>query len=242
MGGHVAVTVRLSPQEEYRMTWGTNGLYLIRDREFLEQSGEYWAERLKAWRTNDELTGELAPFGYGFVLVDFVTRRILSLQGYTSVGRYNLVHLHNGPEDFDWLVDLIAHDKVQHVRALQRVNDPASPYGRRIDRRTFPLATYGDTPEKQVTQMLALFEHWFLGNRHQPPAPPSSDVHAAWQPEDVVMNFAPFSLMENQGTSHEEWVAAYQAVRDMGFVLSAEEEEQWQTWLAHYAPTEETDA
>jgi hypothetical protein len=235
MGGHVAVTVRLSPDETYRMVWGTHGLGLIQDPAFLNQSGAFWAARLQQWRTNQDLKGTLAPCGYGLAVVDFLTRRILSLQGYTWVGRYDLIHLDNRPDGEEELLAQIQHGRVHQVRAA-RAMQASRHEAPRWEERDFPLSAYGATSDEQVSNLASLGRAW-RATEHRAAFSRGRDTEVeTWCPKEALLDLSPFSLMENFGEARAEWTAAYAAIQEMELPLTVDEEAAWQAWLSHYSP------
>lgn len=98
MGGIVGLTIRFSPEHEYRGSCWTNvlpdGLWAADfyiDADTSKRHAQTWLDQLLAHRranpTIEELWGGhnmLAPVEYGIVLVDYVTSTLLSAQGYSA--------------------------------------------------------------------------------------------------------------------------------------------------------------
>ena len=113
MGGSVAVTVRFSADSEFRMLWGTGGLETFKGKGFVCREAKYLEECKARW-ANADYKGLLAPAGYGLVVVDFVTNRILASQGYTDLQSIYMssLSLHGDRQD---VAGMIAAGKIQDV-------------------------------------------------------------------------------------------------------------------------------
>lgn len=104
MGGKVALTVRASETEQWRGSCWTNllpvGLFDLEfysDHEASRRHAWGWVQTLLGHRTEDpELEalwgshGMCAPVDYGIVIVDYVSRSLVSAQSYTSPHRMTL--------------------------------------------------------------------------------------------------------------------------------------------------------
>jgi len=149
MGGTLAVTLR-TEDKDYRMLRWTNPVpgfinhpgLVSKDPKHVAQYMKSWFEMQDYWLENrdteeyklhmtscyEPFPAPLAPAGYGLVVIDFRTNKILSHQGYSTPGRVhtspNLVH--NGmtnQEDIDWEINRICWFFTQgRVRDL-RVQD-----------------------------------------------------------------------------------------------------------------------
>lgn len=119
MGGNLAWTLRLEDGTEYRMDRWTNAMpELITNAAFLrgepaaiEAALDSWLAMKADWEANKDngtfklpMTEVYAPYPYGMqpseyglVVTDFVTKTILSLQGYTNLGQINAVRQAFGP-------------------------------------------------------------------------------------------------------------------------------------------------
>lgn len=108
MGGSIAVAIRESDGTEHRMTRWTNSLpwgicnnkMLSEDRGAIDQYLDQWLSMKSDWDLNNA-TGKfkfpmtecylpgpgLVPVEYGLVVLDFKTNTILSHQGYTSLDK-----------------------------------------------------------------------------------------------------------------------------------------------------------
>jgi hypothetical protein len=109
MGGTVALTLRAADGAEYRMARSTNILpWAVTNRALLDGAPVHWEAVLAQWRAmmadyargrasgrfDHAMTkayasesGILAPIHYGLVVVDALTRTILSCQGYSTPGQ-----------------------------------------------------------------------------------------------------------------------------------------------------------
>ena len=228
MGGTVQVTVRLSPGEEYRMTWETGWLSLIRHPDFLGQHGTFWHERLAFWRDNAWLKSDLAPAGYGLVVVDFVSRRVVSLQDYTRLAMHSCVLFADCDHRMREALLMITEGRVSAVR----LQEPQGEHqGSPRAYRDVPLSTFGETPEEQLEAIQESFAYWFArSERTETIAPTSMSRISDWEPLALVLDHSPFQLVEGRGTAME-YRHAKAAIEDMGFVLSADEERRWSAWL-----------
>lgn len=119
MGGSVALTIRFSPEKQYRGSCWTNvlpeGLWAAPfyiDLDTSRKHTEQWLENLLEHRRRDpeleEMWGghdTLAPLGYGLVIIDYVTSTLISAQGYSSP---------------DWMIRFDDPDKLEKWDALEK--------------------------------------------------------------------------------------------------------------------------
>ncbi|MFZ3584423.1 hypothetical protein ACOI1H_20000 [Loktanella sp. DJP18] len=118
MGGNLAWTIRLEDNTEYRMDRWTNTMptliinpaFLSGTQSAIDEALESWLAMKDDWEANKDtedyalpMTGAYAPYPYGLmpseyglVVTDFVTKTILSLQGYSNFGKLNAVRLSFG--------------------------------------------------------------------------------------------------------------------------------------------------
>lgn len=115
MGGIIALTIRISPEQVYRGSCWTNilpeGLWAAPfyvDLDVSRAHAKTWLETLLARRRADpeleEMWGGhnmLAPLGYGIVIIDYVTSTLVSDQGYSSVDEM-YSHGHDPDKEEKW--------------------------------------------------------------------------------------------------------------------------------------------
>lgn len=112
MGGSLAITIRQSNGKEYRMLRWTNSLpnfitnpkFFKEDKQWFKDYMEPWFDMKKDYEQN-KTTGKfklnmtdcyfpysyLAPADYGLVVIDFKTKTLLTMQGYSDL---NSIMLH----------------------------------------------------------------------------------------------------------------------------------------------------
>jgi hypothetical protein len=217
MGGAVAVTVRFSEKEQYRMEWGTRGINLFKHPGFLMQDPEHLDACRGRW-VDPELAGSLSPSDYGLVVVDFVTKRIISFQNFTSVDTVHLVMSAQDPELAEEVKTLAENGFITQVVAWRREE------GRDKTRLVVPLSDYGPIPGDAVVKAQELFDVAF----------------ANWR-ESVIGEAIPFELMVDTKFSvlsacasprEVDWPMVRRTLADeMGFVLTESENKEWEQWI-----------
>lgn len=120
MGGNLAWTIRQEDGTEHRMDHWTNsipgslhcGNFLNGDQAVIDETLSHWLGLKADWEANHEtkqfknpVTPLYAPypFGmkpseYGMVVVDFISKKVLSLQGYSNLGSIFASRLMTGPQ------------------------------------------------------------------------------------------------------------------------------------------------
>lgn len=151
MGGTVSLTLRFSKDEQFRGGCWTNilpnGLF---DSPFYDpdlsvgiaHSRQWLSSLLEARRTDPEVgdmwngIGMCAPYGYGIVIVDYVTSLFISIQGYTDPTKI-VTFGDDDPYNLDKWRDL------QLLGVLQeQAWDPPNPPARwKVARLTLPFNT-----------------------------------------------------------------------------------------------------
>lgn len=136
MGGQVAWTVRLSNGNEYRMEYWTNIVpSLILDEKFFKEDFHHMDEVLN----NDSVGADfgLMPTEYGIIVTDFVTKTIISCNGYTSFNPIPLTSRYYYKEKQQFIQSLL--DKKFPIKVLCDLNtsDSAKIYPHSIDLRAF---------------------------------------------------------------------------------------------------------
>ncbi|MBK5052945.1 hypothetical protein IQ289_31670 [Burkholderia sp. R-70006] len=238
----MSVTVRLSPEEQYRMTWGTGGIGMIRNPDFLARRGGFWTERLSAWK-EPEFHGDLAPVDYGLVVVDFVTQRILSYQHYTALSKHHVVVFNRFPNDMANALSMIEGGRVRGVRTerpwkVMEYTGEAAPgvhvYGEQ------PLSAFGGTSKEQFEGILSQYEAWRkIDFSPGPWTPASASAPLPSAPECFLMDYSPFRLDEGEGTADELCRAKTLLTSEMGFSLTAQEEILWSEHISQLRESEE---
>jgi hypothetical protein len=221
MGGAVAVTVRFSEEEQYRMTWGTGGLNLFKRPGFLMQDPQFFDACRARW-VDPELAGSLAPTDYGLVLVDFVTKRIISFQNFTSIDSVHLIHTRIDKEMLDEMSQLATNGFIKQVVTWKRE-------GRESTRSLVPLSEYGDVPAVAVIKAQAIFDADFNRQSHRD----EESVDGAFIPHQLLLS-SEFSVLADTTFPHTmDWNMVRKAVVDeMGFKLTQDEEKSWDAWIA----------
>lgn len=226
MGGAVAVTVRFSEEEQYRMTWGTRGINLFKRPGFLMQDSQHLDACRARW-VDPELAGSLAPSDYGLVVVDFVTKRILSFQNFTSVDSVHLIHTRIDKELLDEMSQLATNGFIKQVVTWKREEE-----GKNNTRLLVPLSEYGDVPAAAVVRAQAFFDADFDQNRHSD----GESFDGAVIPHELILS-TPFSVLADTTFPQTmDWKMVRKAVVDeMGFKLTQEEEKAWDEWIKDMA-------
>lgn len=231
MGGAVAVTVRFSEEEQYRMEWGTSGINLFKNPGFIMQDPQHLDACRARW-ANPELAGSLAPSDYGLVLVDFVTKRIISYQNFTSVDSVHLVKTRMDDELLAEMSLLAANGFIREVVAWKREEQ-----GNTSTRSVVPLSEYGEVPAEAVVKAQAIFDTDFDIRYRSDDAPADS----SFIPHELLLT-TPFTVMSDSTFPRTmDWKMVRKAVvEEMGFKLSQEEENVWDEWIKDMeAPAED---
>lgn len=108
MGGVVGVVVRTPDGKQYPMTWGTNALRNIKMRGWLTLDPSFWnwAETFSRWEGENHST--LAPKEYGLVVVDHISKQIISRQTFTSFEELAGERIDLSPFVLDQQIDISA--------------------------------------------------------------------------------------------------------------------------------------
>lgn len=90
MGGSIGMTIRDFNGVEHRMERWTNPLpTFINNMKLVDKCKEHIGNYLNTLSEPSSRPDTLAPSEYGQIVIDMVNNRILSLQSYTSVGRFS---------------------------------------------------------------------------------------------------------------------------------------------------------
>lgn len=226
MGGAVAVTVRFSEEEQYRMEWGTGGINIFKEPGFLMQDPKHLDACRARW-VNPELAGSLSPSDYGLVVVDFVTKRILSFQNYTSVDSVHLIMPSQDPELADELKQLAENGFISQVVAWRHEGR-----GNKKTRLVVPLSDYGPIPADAVVKAQQLFDTDFA-NR-------GDGVVGEVIPYELMLDTKFTVLSDNTFPRKMDWPMVRKTlVEEMGFKLTDEENKEWDEWIKDMTDTAE---
>lgn len=222
MGGGVAVTARRANGEVVRMCRWTNPLpFFFQNMRFVGGDESHLDEYLGQWhdfvggaRRGEEIDREmaahdkLAPFWYGLVVIDYQTRKVLSLQGYSaliSVSNLDFLEdcLYAGQQEWPRpeLLGLIEHGRVNFL-----------PDGRH-------------TPPDDWRNVTTWEEGRAIARSEQMP----------WFQVDT----SPWEFLRFPET--REGVEAFRKhlVDEMGFRLTAEEEDLWSAYARRWEEDDE---
>lgn len=228
MGGAVAVTVRFSEEEQYRMEWGTGGINLFKQPGFLMQDPKHLDACRARW-VNPELAGSLSPSDYGLVVVDFVTKRIISFQNYTSIDSVHLIHTRIHEEMLDEMCLLATNGFITQVVTWKREVD-----GKKSTRQVVPLSEYGDVPAAAVARAQALFDADFDHDIRSD----GECFDAADIPHELILK-GPFSVLADSTFPRQmNWAMVRKTlVEEMGFKLTEDENKEWDEWIKEMTDT-----
>lgn len=230
MGGAVAVTVRFSEEEQYRMEWGTGGINLFKQPGFLMQDPKHLDACRARW-VNPELAGSLSPSDYGLVVVDFVTKRIISFQNYTSVDAVHLIHTRIDKEMLDEMSLLATNGFITQVVTWKREGE-----GRKSTRKIVPLSEYGEVPAAAVAKAQAMFDADFDRDCRSD----GESVDGAGIPHELML-IPPFTVWADSTFPRQmDWKMVRKTlVEEMGFILTEKENQEWDEWIKYMADTGE---
>lgn len=139
MSGTLAITVRTKAGEIHRMTRPANlTYYFVHNVKFLSQDEAYLAEYIDQWqkmrgdwphlgdsRENHNPIEVLAPQGYGLMVLDYQTNRILTCQLYFTVGEaWAFGDQVDDTEDGLWFTDLFTAGKLLSLKIRGRKERP----------------------------------------------------------------------------------------------------------------------
>lgn len=249
MGGAVAVTVRMPDHQEFRMHWGTGAIEgIIQAPGFLTLDPQFWdwPECFERWRSS-ERAYELSPIDYGLVVVDFVTKRIISVQDYHVVGSYHISGLDpDGARATEYLAAMVAQGHSVSLRRYVRHQERKARYGRygvmrdlHADfehwSRTEPLAEYGATVSEAVSAIYNQRARDDDEDRGPTEALVKSCGALPWRLYDFVVDLHPFKVDTFRDATADKWRTVKAELSDMGFTLSDKEEASWARRIADTA-------
>jgi hypothetical protein len=93
MGGTLSIVIREKNDTVHKIDgWTNSSPYFINCYDFFKNPETNLQEFLIN-HTKKDFKGFNAPYGYGLLLIDYKTKTLLNLQGYTSYGKINLVEI-----------------------------------------------------------------------------------------------------------------------------------------------------
>jgi hypothetical protein len=188
MGGALALTIRLEDGTQYRMNQWTNSMPgILHASDFLDGTPQgidgavsHWLEMKADWEAHrgdkayeHPMTPAYGPYPYGLkpseyglVVVDFVSKTILSLQGYSNLERAMLVRQVYGvhanessPHKVEELAELVDAGRIKEYRLCINRQDALEPFralGCRIEdtrsRNAWYVIAPGDIDLVRLTQ------------------------------------------------------------------------------------------
>jgi len=223
MGGSVAVTVRFSADRDFRMLWGTGELETFKGKGFLCRESQYLEECKARWSDTDYM-GLLAPVGYGLVVVDFVTNRILASQGYTDLQTIYIssLSLHGDRQD---VAGMIEAGKIQDVD-YERYVWPT----RQSQHGTASISKIHHDPVACIGKIVEWYErNWSLRMQRNV----EHRKRVSLTPERLLLRHD-FQVEAHDHLWEEpDWIEFKRKITDeMGFILTDEEDRQWDQWIA----------
>ena len=233
MSGEIGVTIRLGPDEVYKMRWGVGGVNILQSYAFLESTPDYRAAKRAIW-SDRKLAGPMAPHSYGLIVADFVTGKLLGAQSHMDLtslsvrrlfglGEFNaypntvdpprLRETHFTSPDYYAekrdVLPLIASGRITHLERSALDSDAVE---------LEPLSSYGATPEEIV--------------RRLPETLPKPSMELNLTGVYLPLSLIPFNdVRVSHELSVEEWVALREELKAMGLELTEEDRAAWTAWL-----------
>jgi hypothetical protein len=199
------------------MQWSTRGINLFKHPGFLMQDPQHLDDCRARW-VDPELAGSLAPSDYGLVVVDWVTKRIISFQNFTSVDTVHLVMSAQDPELAEEVKTLAENGFISQVVAWRREE------GRNLTRHVVPLSDYGQIPGDSVVKAQELFDANFIKWEE-------SSIGEVI-PHELMVDTKFAVLSANASPREVDWpMVRNTLVNEMGFVLTESENQEWDLWI-----------
>jgi len=231
MGGSIAVTIREEDGTEHRMCRWTNPLPFVFSGIFagefnLEEYLKIWNEMREDYLENKD-TGNfqhnmtsvyadspyLCPMGYGLIVIDFQKKVIISSQGYTSVDtlpivslQYDREHENTGDSRWDHFKKLYP-DKIIGFTMYDRDNE-------------FKAISM-ELKEQNKIDFAKVEEEFFVSNREK--------YRDAWM--EFIIDTSPFEVFKYKEHDKNSVLEMKEFIKELGFVLSEEEEQYWGSWI-----------
>ena len=240
MGGSVAVTLRKPDASEFRMTRWTNSMpwgicndkMFNADEEHMDEYLEQWLGMKDDWDKNHK-SGNfefpmtdcyfpgagLVPDGYGLVVVDHVNKVILDMQGYTSFDNINVagigLDIDNTDVDSKYSIfkEFMAAGKVKGVTTAESHKE-----GREYDEL--------DTQDLDVWRDRIKNNFGSFGG---------AGIY------QFIIDTAPFTIERFEECNSLETARMHLRVKELGFVLTDEENKFWAETIVEQKEEEEWD-
>lgn len=244
MGGTVAFTLRTPEGQEYRMRRWTNIMpWALTNMALVNKEPEHISEMLEQWllMKNDyernhktkkfehPMTDVYTPYhgrclypcDYGLIVVDMQKNKILSMQGYTSVGYMHPVAI-CFLSDFRRFTAFLNAGRAQYQRFDKKAKawiEGTVPAREILEGEPLPQIPLVEGEDEAFAESphrdLADWQHRF------------DDKH----PGKFVFDMSPFQV-ETFNKTAEGARGCLGAVRGLGFALSEREEKGWERWIA----------
>jgi len=231
MGGVIGFTLRIADGTEYRMSrwtnwspWAIDNIGMVHKspqhveavlHEWIKQKD--WPDDKKNWSYHEPF---LAPSQYGLVVVDFLNNKILDCNGYHAFGKMGRCGL-----SLDFKIEDCGD------------SDDTTVFS---EEGTDAYRFYQFFKEKRIKH----YQMWQNGKKHVHPTDFNSltpkelaKFITKYDPESdgfFILDMSPFEVTRFQ-ESPEGWKLFRQAVLDLGFKLTDEEEEIWNEAVNKYS-------
>jgi len=236
MGGSVAVTLREPDGTDHRMCRWTNCLpYYVRNLKIVQKDPDHINNFLRQWERmredyllhKDDEQYEfpmtpayahytlLAPYGYGLVVIDMQKERILDCQGYCSFDSEHGVHLANDNSFFP-KYDRGDHDRLDAFKYEDEDEENVCyRWAQFFNEGRITKTTKWDKEKRKIVEV----ENFTSLTQAADNDVSEYEFHYDYSPFTITkFPEAPDGLEEMKRVIVEE----------LGFVLSEEEEEQWE--------------
>ena len=234
MGGSVAVTLREPNGTEHRMSRWTNALpwfvnnmkFVTKDPLHIKDYMARWNEMRADWEKNKD-TGkfefpmttsyaphtDLAPDGYGLVVLDMMKNEILTCQGYCKFGVIHTVSIALDSNQSTIRDSLDREEDREHVIAKKFFDDGRATVQKFVKA---PLQKRGrliDTDIGYDKLMEMVKEHGEEYYKHP----------------DIKLDFSPFKIKEYREDTG--WLKMRTDIEKLGFKITDEEDKMWNEWI-----------
>ncbi len=238
MGGSVAVTLRKPDASEFRMTRWTNSMpwgicnmkMFTADEKHMDEYLEQWLGMKKDWDKNHVggnfkypmtdcyfPSAGLAPDGYGLVVVDHINNVILDMQGYTSFDNISIAGIGLDIDNTDVDSKYLIFKEFLAAGKIKGVTTSKShEEGREYDEL--------DTQDLDVWHD-RIKNCFGTGGIYQ-----------------FIIDTAPFTIERFEECSSLELARMHLRVKELGFVLTDEENKFWAETIVEMKQEEEEDA
>jgi len=226
MGGSIAVTIREADGKEHRMCRWTNYLpYLVnnprltqKDKTLIEEYVEGWYAMVDDWKKHKiyrkfkyRMTEQYAPYpylapeDYGLLVIDMREDMILTMQGYTKIGKISAIFILLEIQD---LVEGIKGDENSAIKRLEgfyNVKKIKWIYDRRAKR-------YNYRKYEKFEDILAMVKR--------------EDSNFL----EFEIDMSPFTVIEYE-ENRKGAEDMLKKIKELGFNLSKTERDIWKEWI-----------